>query len=830
MDQYLNPLTHEFESNEGISGAQLTSGAVKYYPDDINIADDLLSKYQYTQAAGHHLRFQRTVNGQAIISLLADPAATDTISYLDYLKSAKMPMALEYEASYAGRGRAACAGIVLGNFDAPLLPVPAQIAVSQWWIHATDSTADYVSASGTYMGLKLVSPLPKDVYIGDWINVTGTSDNAAQTTGFSGQEFPNAPIRHISDDRTRVVVAVSDETPMALANISTKTAIPGTMFVGFFQNMMGATHGMGTRFSAGTATTAAMFTAMGGDSFMTSTGNDIRGSQLLTVGTTASIYPVGSFGQAEIRPTTRFRMETRVDECSFQDQVCDGANIQTNRITRSSVKPNADMMLRPRAYMRVPKGSTTVAGKITSISKAASTTCTVTTDLPHGLKVGDWVTIRGVLDQTNFLSSAANAAVASIVSPTQFTVAWGISATMSSYGGVVLKHRAAFDLPGTPVAQAATAIAWNSATQFLAITGSSNWAGVNIGDIVALKGCLKVAGVETGLDGMWRVHHFATTALTLTPISDAFGVRVSPNPANYTGAAGGFLVVCPEFRIHDLSVEDWTEHRVIIDGAGVARADKAIPTYAMGGTVTANVVQSTAGAVGSTGVGSWIVRPGVAAIADVVSAAITSTGTSASIVNDLGNGFQVTIPVTAVTGTTPTLDVRIEESFDGGTNWVTLYEMQRITATGSYNTPILRASGRHIRYVRTVGGTTPSFTMAITRNVLPFLPAEPQKRLMDRTVVPNTLNSVTTTLFMGAANNVQLVVNMGAITTTAPIFKLQGSEDNTNWYDIDTGLLAVANSTVEKTINARSCTFVRAIVSTAGVAATLGYVSIKAWS
>ena len=250
----------------------------------------------------------------------------------------------------------------------------------------------------------------------------------------------------------------------------------------------------------------------------------------------------------------------------------------------------------------------------------------------------------------------------------------------------------------------------------------------------------------------------------------------------------------------------------------------------MGGTVTANVVQSTAGAVGSTGVGSWIVRPGVAAIADVVSAAITSTGTSASIVNDLGNGFQVTIPVTAVTGTTPTLDVRIEESFDGGTNWVTLYEMQRITATGSYNTPILRASGRHIRYVRTVGGTTPSFTMAITRNVLPFLPAEPQKRLMDRTVVPNTLNSVTPTLCMGAANNVQLVVNMGAIATTAPVFKLQGSEDNTNWYDIDTGLLAVANSTVEKTIHTRSCTFVRAIVSTAGVAATLGYVSIKAWS
>lgn len=828
MDQYLNPLTHEYESNEGISGAQLTSGAIKHYPDDINTENDLLSRYQYTSAAGHHLRFQRTVNGQAIISLVADPAATNTISYLDYMKAAKMPMALEYEASYAGRGRVAHAGIVIGDFDNTLMPNLAQIEVSQWWVHGTDSTTDYVSASGSYMVLNLVSPLPLDVHIGDWISITGTSDNAAQTTGFSGQEFPNAPIRHISNARTRVVISVADEAGIALANIATKTTIPGTMFISFFQNMVGATHGMGTRFSSSNATQAAMFTAMGGDCFMSSPANDIRGDQRSTTGTTAPIYPVGSFGQGEIRPTTRFRMEARVDECAFQDQTCDGANIQANRITRSSVKPNADMLLRPRAYMRVPKGSTTVAGRITSISKAGTTTCTVTTDTAHGLKVADWVTIRGVLDQVNFASSTTSAVVASIVSATQFTVVWGTAVTMSSYGGVVLKHRGGLELPGIAISQAATAVTWNSTTQLLVITGSSTWTGMSIGDIVALKGCLKSAGVDTGLDGLWRVHHYTTTELTLTPISDAFGTRVSPNPGNYTGAAGGFVVICPEFRIHDLSVEDWTEHRVIIDGAGVARADKAIPTFSMGGTYS--VTQGGAGAVGASGTGSWIVRPGVAAIADVASAAITATATSASLANDLGNGFQITVPVTAVSGTTPTLDIRIEESFDGGTNWVTLYEMQRITATGSYNTPILRASGRNIRYVRTVGGTTPSFTMAITRNVMPFLPAEPQKRLIDRTIVPNTLNSVTPTLFMGAANNVQLVVNMGAIATTAPDFKLQGSEDNTNWFDIDTGLLAVANSTVEKTINARSCTFVRAIVSTAGVGATLGYVSIKAWS
>ncbi len=107
---------------------------------------------------------------------------------------------------------------------------------------------------------------------------------------------------------------------------------------------------------------------------------------------------------------------------------------------------------------------------------------------------------------------------------------------------------------------------------------------------------------------------------------------------------------------------------------------------------------------------------------------------------------------------------------------MTLYEFQRVTANGSYDSPILRASGRHIRYVGTITGTTPSFTMALTRNILPFIHAEPQKRIVDRTINLTTLNSTTPTLFSGAANNVQLVVNIGAA-TTPPAIQLEGSED-----------------------------------------------------
>lgn len=79
-------------------------------------------------------------------------------------------------------------------------------------------------------------------------------------------------------------------------------------------------------------------------------------------------------------------------------------------------------------------------------------------------------------------------------------------------------------------------------------------------------------------------------------------------------------------------------------------------------TIVSN--QGTAVSISATGTGAWYVRSGVAGIADVASAAITTTTTTATTANDLGNSFQVTIPVTVVTGTNPTMDVRIEESFD----------------------------------------------------------------------------------------------------------------------------------------------------------------------
>ena len=214
-------------------------------------------------------------------------------------------------------------------------------------------------------------------------------------------------------------------------------------------------------------------------------------------------------------------------------------------------------------------------------------------------------------------------------------------------------------------------------------------------------------------------------------------------------------------------------------------------------------------------------------VTDVASAAITTTTTTATITPTGGTSYEVNIPVTAVTGTTPTMDVGVEESDDGGTNWFRVYDFPRITAIGMYRSPKLPFTGNRVRYVQTIGGTTPSFTRAVNR-LQAYDTAPTIRQIIDRSIVLTTLNSTTPTLDTKQTRNVQLVVNVGAITTTAPALQLEGTDDNgATWYAIGSPLTAVASSTVQLTANNIQAGAVRARISTAGVGVTAGFVLLK---
>jgi hypothetical protein len=110
------------------------------------------------------------------------------------------------------------------------------------------------------------------------------------------------------------------------------------------------------------------------------------------------------------------------------------------------------------------------------------------------------------------------------------------------------------------------------------------------------------------------------------------------------------------------------------------------------------------------------------------SAAKTTTVAGATATNYNNTGMFVTILVTAVSGTTPTLTAKLQWSPDNGTTWVdwdtTNLQTSSITANGTYvlkvypgatNTANASANGtvpRTWRVYYTIGGTTPSFTLA----------------------------------------------------------------------------------------------------------------------
>jgi len=307
-----------------------------------------------------------------------------------------------------------------------------------------------------------------------------------------------------------------------------------------------------------------------------------------------------------------------------------------------------------------------------------------------------------------------------------------------------------------------------------------------------------------------------------------FGIQAVRSNANTIETATGNLSAAPAYawemsvnalkrvRVRCTARTSGTQSWRFVQGTYATEpipAAQVSGTQPVSGTVTATVAAATLGVP--------------ATVADVASAAITGSANTAALTPSAGVSYQVNIPVTAVSGTSPTLDVRIEESDDTGTNWYTVYEFPRITGTGNYRSPMLPTRGNRIRYVQTLTGTSPSFTRAINRLQSNLAIDEPIRQAFDRTVSLTTLNAATTGLSVANCRNASLTINIGAA-TTPPALQLQGSDDNGGtWFDIGNPLTAVASSTVKAVVNGINCQLIRARVSTAGNTVVAGYVLVR---
>jgi hypothetical protein len=125
--------------------------------------------------------------------------------------------------------------------------------------------------------------------------------------------------------------------------------------------------------------------------------------------------------------------------------------------------------------------------------------------------------------------------------------------------------------------------------------------------------------------------------------------------------------------------------------------------------------------------------------------ALAATANSAAFDMGVGDCYQLTLDITAATGTSPTLDVVVQTSFDNGTNFLDLpLRFTQVTAAstkylvfklglGGNEVALEQAAAdtggtlakncifdpHNMRLKYTVGGTNPSFTGMVNTAVLP---------------------------------------------------------------------------------------------------------------
>ena len=566
------------------TGDPLTGGDVRQAVPDATTPAEALALYGNfaNVAATDFVVREAYSNGQVVLALSANPTVEDSESYVTVSAPVLSPAALDVEASISQRVRHDFATLSL--FDGEDHTVPNDInIVTAYQCSATDGAA-YNATAGTVLTLVLDTALPASVFLSDWVHVYGLVDNRLN--------YPNLCIRWISLDRKTVVCGFSDDA--ALPSLAaTYTPALGSAKVKFYNNLGGALNGAGFRFSSNTATSAALVSIFGGNDVQIS--GTLQGDHRVTVGSTNPTYGSAGMGNVELKATSRFRLETGPREISYNDRAVDTAVAWSNRAIRTAVKPAIQATMCPRFRAVNPKSMTRPVAKIVSVSKAGSTTWNITLDrtcASAGLVTGNYCTVKGVRDQTNFANFATPAQI-TVTGANTLTLV-GTTGTATSYGGSLILTNGGVDQQGL-LAQSVQSATLDATTGALTLVGSAAWStgvGVmNVGDYVELHGLrVDTTGADLGLDGPWKVANISTTSLILTPVVDIFGTRRSPDPgALALTNCGGTVLHRTTLRAHDLVVEQWADIRQTLDGQGTTRPDKAMPVAVVGTpTVTAN--------------------------------------------------------------------------------------------------------------------------------------------------------------------------------------------------------------------------------------------------
>ncbi len=486
----------------------------------------------------------------------------------------------------------------------------------------------------------------------------------------------------------------------------------------------------------------------------------------------------------------------------------------SNRISQGI--PDDDSYYKIRLRFKNLQNFTVPTSNILTIAKTGTTTATVTTDVAHGLTTSDFVQIYGVLDIVNFPNLTASTQVASIINATTFTIVIGGAVTASSVGGVVAPNQGSVLLPGALNLNIQSIQRTNNV---MTVTLNTTASGFLNGEYWQLAGMDGAAAIYSGA---YKVLRMNLTTVELESIGYDFGLI----------SCGGALLKRTDYRIHFMGILDYSRSIVQLDNQnGSADLGKAIPvvmaaasTVAIG-TATSSVLES-----GQTSSPSMLnVSLGSAStgnLTEVASAARTTSSNSGIIVSKVGAVLSGLVNVSAASGTTPTLDLVLQESYDNGVTFQDIWHCERITGITTAFIPSIPLGGRR-RWLWTIAGTTPSFTFSIitTGVSASFLPC---RQFFDRTanILNGTLNATTGNFLVAQLKSITAYITIGAATTPAT-YRIQLSNDGVNWANGSDAVPAVASSTVAIPVTGGlAARFARIICTSAATAQTGTVVSI----
>ena len=714
--------------------------------------------------------------GASYLVISKDPFTTGSESSITTVDSYSVPIELSMGLSMSQRVVGQETAIEFASTETPST-IPADIAISTISQTTTVLTVNTTTAHGLIPGRRI------SIY------------------GVSGSGFLNFASLVVATIPTATQFLA---TAGPVGTITTATASGTGGYVAVRPIMGGALNGTSEVFENATATNASIYIRSNADEPIPS--GTILGNHSVTVSGSAPTQIAAAAYTYAMLPSSEYRLSLQPDRVQWSDAVVDSTGAQTSRTLKTQIVPDPTKSYKLRVRANNNKSLTVPIAKIVSAAKTGTTTATIVTDVAHNLAVTDYVIIYGISNQTDFPNLVAQTQVASIVSSTSFTIVIpATTATVTAYGGYVAKVNG----------QQLNAGLLNVALINVSVTGgilsciANATIGASVGDYVNVYNLVNsTTGVSLGLDGTYKIADVATTACALIPI----GSTPTPGTLISTNTGGG-LIKRTDTRINFARAFNFTRERVEILNRPSGDISAAVPVQ--GTVIVSAATVNTASLAASL------------LVVDAASAAITTTATIATITpasSSLSQEFNVL--VTAASGTTPTLDVVVQESDDSGTNWFDTYHFPRITAIGQYRSPLIPMAGNRVRYVQTITGTTPSFTRSINR-LQSHSTAPLQRQFFDRTLVVNTISSASPVFFTEGCADLIVVVSMGAVTTTAPVLVYQGSVDNLNWYQIGADITTVANTNnLLQLINAQS-RFSRIFVKTAGVAATLNYVMIK---